>query len=151
MDDDHYSPEYGMELTSQGAGTYWYLPPECFVLGKEPPKISSKVDVWSVGVIFYQCLYGKKVRTVVRVLEGSLQDGEERVSVRVTVTRCYLLRLKQQLLRHIIVVKLLIFCLEDGILLDKRVFITVRLGRHVVRGVKRMGWGGRRGRVLESL
>ena len=32
-----------MELTSQGAGTYWYLPPECFVVGKEPPKISSKV------------------------------------------------------------------------------------------------------------
>ncbi|KAI4902328.1 hypothetical protein NFI96_020003, partial [Prochilodus magdalenae] len=28
--------------------------------GKEPPKISNKVDVWSVGVIFYQCLYGKK-------------------------------------------------------------------------------------------
>ena len=49
-----------MDLTSQGAGTYWYLPPECFVVGKAPPKISSKVDVWSVGVIFYQCLYGKK-------------------------------------------------------------------------------------------
>lgn len=32
-----------MDLTSQGAGTYWYLPPECFVVGKEPPKISSKV------------------------------------------------------------------------------------------------------------
>eukprot|EP00116_Pleurobrachia_bachei_P009745 sb/3470007/ len=47
----------GMELTSQGAGTYWYLPPECFT---ERPKISSKVDVWSIGVIFYQCLYGKK-------------------------------------------------------------------------------------------
>ncbi|RMX47334.1 hypothetical protein pdam_00012596 [Pocillopora damicornis] len=31
-----------MDLTSQGAGTYWYLPPECFVVGKEPPKISSK-------------------------------------------------------------------------------------------------------------
>lgn len=60
MDDDNYSPEYGMDLTSQGAGTYWYLPPECFVVGKDPPKISSKVDVWSVGVIFYQCLYGKK-------------------------------------------------------------------------------------------
>ena len=29
-------------------------------MGKNPPKISSKVDVWSVGVIFYQCLYGKK-------------------------------------------------------------------------------------------
>ncbi|XP_022258268.1 serine/threonine-protein kinase tousled-like 1 [Limulus polyphemus] len=60
MDDENYSPEYGMDLTSQGAGTYWYLPPECFVVGKNPPKISSKVDVWSVGVIFYQCLYGKK-------------------------------------------------------------------------------------------
>lgn len=23
MDDDNYSPEYGMDLTSQGAGTYW--------------------------------------------------------------------------------------------------------------------------------
>jgi len=64
MDDDNYSPDYGMDLTSQGAGTYWYLPPECFVVGKNPPKISSKVDVWSVGVIFYQCLYGKKVSQV---------------------------------------------------------------------------------------
>lgn len=50
-----------MELTSQGAGTYWYLPPECFEIGKQPPKISSKVDVWSVGVIFYQMLFGKRV------------------------------------------------------------------------------------------
>jgi len=50
-----------LELTSQGAGTYWYLPPECFETEKEgPPKISSKVDVWSAGVIFYQMLYGKK-------------------------------------------------------------------------------------------
>ena len=63
MDEDNYNPEHGMDLTSQGAGTYWYLPPECFVVGKTPPKISSKVDVWSVGVIFYQCLYGKKVRS----------------------------------------------------------------------------------------
>ncbi|XP_070565414.1 serine/threonine-protein kinase tousled-like 2 isoform X2 [Ptychodera flava] len=61
MDDDNYnSSEGGMDLTSQGAGTYWYLPPECFLVGKVPPKISSKVDVWSVGIIFYQCLYGKK-------------------------------------------------------------------------------------------
>lgn len=50
----------GLDLTSQGAGTYWYLPPECFERGKEPPKISSKVDVWSLGVIFFQMLYGKK-------------------------------------------------------------------------------------------
>ncbi|XP_045169410.1 serine/threonine-protein kinase tousled-like 2 [Mercenaria mercenaria] len=59
MDDESATPD-GMDLTSQGAGTYWYLPPECFMVGKNPPKISSKVDVWSVGVIFYQCLYGKK-------------------------------------------------------------------------------------------
>ncbi|KAJ6637558.1 Serine/threonine-protein kinase tousled-like 2, partial [Pseudolycoriella hygida] len=52
MDEENYNPDHGMDLT--------YLPPECFVVGKNPPKISSKVDVWSVGVIFYQCLYGKK-------------------------------------------------------------------------------------------
>jgi tousled-like kinase len=22
-----------MDLTSQGVGTYWYLPPECFMMG----------------------------------------------------------------------------------------------------------------------
>lgn len=44
---------------------YRYLPPECFVMGKGPPKISNKVDVWSVGVIFYQCLYGRKVTNTV--------------------------------------------------------------------------------------
>jgi len=49
-----------IELTCQGAGTYWYLPPECFVAGNTAPMISSKVDVWSVGVIFYQMLYGQK-------------------------------------------------------------------------------------------
>eukprot|EP01116_Phalansterium_solitarium_P021676 TRINITY_DN6834_c0_g2_i1.p1 TRINITY_DN6834_c0_g2~~TRINITY_DN6834_c0_g2_i1.p1 ORF type:complete len:716 (+),score=259.02 TRINITY_DN6834_c0_g2_i1:77-2224(+) len=51
-----------LDLTSQGAGTYWYLPPECFESAGPglAPKISSKVDVWSVGVIFYQMLYGKK-------------------------------------------------------------------------------------------
>ncbi|XP_039271234.2 serine/threonine-protein kinase tousled-like 1-B [Styela clava] len=60
--DEGLSPREGMDLTSQGAGTYWYLPPECFVRGPggHPPKIDNKVDVWSVGVIFYQCLYGKK-------------------------------------------------------------------------------------------
>ncbi len=46
-----------MELTSQGAGTYWYLPPECFEKG-QTARISSKVDVWSAGVIFYQvCIH----------------------------------------------------------------------------------------------
>jgi tousled-like kinase len=60
MDEDNYDPEHGMDLTSQGAGTYWYLPPEVFVQGPNPPKISSRVDVWSVGCIFFQCLYGRK-------------------------------------------------------------------------------------------
>ncbi|KAK4409144.1 Serine/threonine-protein kinase TOUSLED [Sesamum angolense] len=49
----------GMELTSQGAGTYWYLPPECFELNKTP-LISSKVDVWSAGILLYQMLFGRR-------------------------------------------------------------------------------------------
>jgi tousled-like kinase len=52
-----------IDLTSQGAGTYWYLPPECMVLEANPseaPKISNKVDVWSTGVIFYELLFGKR-------------------------------------------------------------------------------------------
>ena len=53
MDDETGSD---MELTSQGAGTYWYLPPECFK--KDSPRISTKVDVFSAGVIFFQMLYG---------------------------------------------------------------------------------------------
>lgn len=48
-----------MELTSQGAGTYWYLPPECFAT-HAVPRVSSKVDVWAVGVIFFQTLYGRR-------------------------------------------------------------------------------------------
>ena len=36
-----------------------YLPPECFDTSATP-MISSKVDVWAAGVIFYQMLYGKK-------------------------------------------------------------------------------------------
>ncbi|KPI85704.1 putative Protein kinase [Leptomonas seymouri] len=48
-----------IELTSQGTGTYWYLPPECFETSATP-RISTKVDIWSAGVIFYQMLYGKR-------------------------------------------------------------------------------------------
>lgn len=48
-----------MDLTSQGAGTYWYLPPECFETAGIP-KISTKVDVWSAGVVFFQLLFGTK-------------------------------------------------------------------------------------------
>ena len=49
-----------IELTSQGVGTYWYLPPECFQISDQPPLISSKVDIWSVGVIFFEMLFGEK-------------------------------------------------------------------------------------------
>lgn len=54
---DAPDPAESMELTSQGAGTYWYLPPECFITD-EKVRISNKVDVWSIGVIYYQMLYG---------------------------------------------------------------------------------------------
>ena len=54
---DAADPGDSMELTSQGAGTYWYLPPECFITN-EKVRISNKVDVWSIGVIYYQMLYG---------------------------------------------------------------------------------------------
>ena len=52
--------ETKMELTSQGVGTYWYLPPECFDFGDNPPKISPKVDVWSIGVMFYEMVFGQR-------------------------------------------------------------------------------------------
>lgn len=47
----------GQDLTSRGAGTYWYLPPECF---DTRPVISSKVDVWSLGCIVFQMVYGRR-------------------------------------------------------------------------------------------
>jgi hypothetical protein len=40
----------GLELTSQGAGTYWYLPPECFETGPRPPLITNKVRPQDAGV-----------------------------------------------------------------------------------------------------
>lgn len=62
MEERHvgFGADSGMELTSQGAGTYWYLPPECFETGPAPPKISSKVDTWSCGVILFQMIYGRR-------------------------------------------------------------------------------------------
>ena len=48
-----------VQLTSQGVGTYWYLPPECFE-EKININISSKVDIWSCGVILYEMIYNKK-------------------------------------------------------------------------------------------
>ncbi|MCQ2818322.1 MAG: protein kinase [archaeon] len=48
-----------IQLTSQGVGTYWYLPPECFKENKDID-IDAKVDIWSVGVILYEMLFRTK-------------------------------------------------------------------------------------------
>ena len=63
------SSDDSMDLTSQGAGTYWYLPPECFVVGKEPPKISSKVTEYhsklfqelSIGALYLHEFAGENI------------------------------------------------------------------------------------------
>jgi len=49
-----------IELTSQGVGTYWYLPPECFLMDDQPPLINNKVDVWSIGVMLFEMVYGQR-------------------------------------------------------------------------------------------
>ena len=69
---DDSNDDESLELTSQGAGTYWYLPPECFQKGAT---ISSKVDVWSVGVIFYQMLFGKRPFGEGKSQENVLREG----------------------------------------------------------------------------
>lgn len=49
------------DLTSFGVGTYWYLPPEAFEYEESrPTQISTKVDIWSLGVIFFEMLYCQK-------------------------------------------------------------------------------------------
>lgn len=60
----------------QGAGTYWYLPPECFdVSGPNPPRITSKVDVWAAGVMLYQILFGRRPFGEGRSQEAVLREG----------------------------------------------------------------------------
>ena len=48
-----------MELTTLGVGTYWYQAPECFS-ETEGQMITNKVDVWSVGIVLYEMLFGKR-------------------------------------------------------------------------------------------
>jgi tousled-like kinase len=63
-----------MELTSQGAGTYWYLPPECF-LPENQARINHKVDVWSIGVIYYQMIFGQRPFGHGQTQDAILADG----------------------------------------------------------------------------
>lgn len=65
-----------IDLTSQGSGTYWYLPPEC---AAPNAVISPKVDIWSVGVIFYQMLFGRRPYG-----EGKSQDQVLREGIMVS-------------------------------------------------------------------
>ncbi|KAJ9456196.1 Serine/threonine-protein kinase TOUSLED [Diplonema papillatum] len=57
--DDGGNAQTAIELTSQGAGTYWYLPPECFETNFTP-KVSAKVDVWAAGIVFFQMLFARR-------------------------------------------------------------------------------------------
>lgn len=48
-----------IELTSQGTGTYFYAAPETFQRGKNV-FITKSVDTWSLGIIFYEMIYGSR-------------------------------------------------------------------------------------------
>ena len=50
------SEETKIDMTSPGIGTYYYMPPECF--RRDNPIVSSKADIWSIGVIFFELLFG---------------------------------------------------------------------------------------------
>jgi tousled-like kinase len=53
--------EVTFELTSQGPGTYYYAAPETFLRVRgEPLRISQSVDTWSLGIIYYEMLFGQR-------------------------------------------------------------------------------------------
>lgn len=46
-----------MQLAESGVGTYSYLPKQALDAGD---MVSTKVDIFSLGVVFYEMLYGVK-------------------------------------------------------------------------------------------
>jgi serine/threonine protein kinase len=52
-------------LTSAGMGTHAYLPPEIHSYDPDDDRVlTSKVDIWSAGIIFYELLNGKKPTSI---------------------------------------------------------------------------------------
>lgn len=64
-------PEAVIDLSTRGAGTSWYLPPECHETAS--PTINSKVDVWSTGIVFFELLFNRRPFG-----EGKSQDAFRR-------------------------------------------------------------------------
>jgi tousled-like kinase len=48
-----------LELTSQGTGTFYYAPPETMRRGQRV-MINASCDTWSIGIIFFECLFGRR-------------------------------------------------------------------------------------------
>ncbi|CAK9079042.1 Serine/threonine-protein kinase TOUSLED [Durusdinium trenchii] len=65
------SPEGMIDLSTRGAGTSWYLPPECHESAS--PTINSSLAVWSTGVVFFEMLYNRRPFG-----EGQTQDAFRR-------------------------------------------------------------------------
>ena len=56
--------QLGLELAgTAGKGSFAYMAPEVLP-GKEAPSYSNKVDLWSIGVTFYEMVFGEPLYTI---------------------------------------------------------------------------------------